>query len=253
MPTKSEEDWKEIAKQFYLRTNFPNCIGAIDGKHIRIQKPNHSGSLFYNYKNYFSIVLLAVVDADYCFTAIDVGSYGSNSDSNILKNSALGAKLIDGKLNIPQAQTLPNDENGKPMPFVIVGDEAFATSRNIVRPYPRKNLSMKQRVYNYRMCRARRMVECTFGILANKWRIFHRPLNVQTNLADDIIKSSCVLNNFVRRKDGIRVEDECYECPLVCIQQVGVRGTSSGIEARDYLADYFISPQGSLPWQYDHV
>ena len=91
-------------------------------------------------------MLLAVVDADYCFTAIDVGSYGANTDSNIPKNSALGEKLKAGNLNIPQARTLPYDENGNPMPFVIVGDEAFAQSVHIVRPYTRKKLSMEQRV-----------------------------------------------------------------------------------------------------------
>lgn len=253
MSAKSEEDWKEIAKQFYLRTNFPNCIGAIDGKHIRLQKPFNSGSLFFNYKNFFSIVLLAIVDADYCFTAIDVGSYGANTDSNILKNSTLGEKLNAGNLNIPQAQTLPYEENGKPMPFVIVGDEAFAQSKHIMRPYSRRNLSMKQRVYNYRICRARRMVECTFGVLANKWRIFHRALDLQTKLADDIVKSCCVLHNFVRRKDGIRVDDECYECPLEGLSRIGLRADSAGTEVRDYFANYFISPQGSVPWQYDSI
>lgn len=198
-------------------------------------------------------MLLAIVDADYCFTAIDVGSYGANSDSNILKNSTLGEKLKTDSLNIPQAQTLPYEENGKPMPFVIVGDEAFAQTKQIMRPYSRKNLSMKQRVCNYRICRARRMVECTFGILANKWRIFHRALNVQINLADDIVKSCCVLHNFVRRRDGIRVEDECYECPLEPISLAGLRADSAGTQVRDYFANYFTSPQGSVPWQYDKI
>lgn len=253
MPAKSEEDWKEIAKQFHIRTNFPNCIGAIDGKHIRLQKPVNSGSLFFNYKNFFSIVLLAIADADYCFTAIDVGSYGANSDSNILKHSALGEKLNAGNLNIPQAQTLPYEENGKPMPFVIVGDQAFALSKHIVRPYSTRNLSTKQRVCNYRICRARRLVECTFGILANKWRIFHRPLDVTTKLAEDIVNSCCVLHNFVRRRDGIRVADECYESPLEGISRIGVRADFSGTEVRDYFANYFISLQGSVPWQYDSI
>lgn len=253
MPAKTEEEWKEIAKQFYQRTNFPNCAGAIDGKHIRLQKPINSGSLFFNYKNFFSIVLLAIVDADYCFTAIDVGSYGANTDSNILKNSILGKKLDGNTLNIPHAQTLPNDENGNPMPFVIVGDEAFAQSKGIMRPYSKRNLTMKQRICNYRICRARRLVECTFGILANKWRIFHRPLDVQTELADDIVKSCCILHNFVRRKDGIIAEDEFYSCPLEGISSVGVRADLQGTAVRDYFANYFISPQGSVPWQYNSI
>ena len=59
LPVPSEDKWKSIAGEFYERWNSPNCIGAIDGKHVMMQCPFNSGSLFYNYKSYFSIVLLA--------------------------------------------------------------------------------------------------------------------------------------------------------------------------------------------------
>ena len=72
----SEDDWKEIAERFYACWNFPNCIGALDGKHIVIQSPSRSGSLCYNYKGTFSIVLMALVDADYKFTFIDIWTMG---------------------------------------------------------------------------------------------------------------------------------------------------------------------------------
>lgn len=93
MPEKSTEDWITIADQFYQRTNFPNVLGAVDGKHVRIIKPNNSGSSFFNYKKYFSIVLMAWVDADYKFVCVDVGSYGSSSDSSIFKQSNMGRRL----------------------------------------------------------------------------------------------------------------------------------------------------------------
>ena len=67
MPVPSEDKWKSIADEFYERWNFSNCIGAINGKHVMIQSPVNPGSLFYNYKSYFSIVLLAVASADYRF------------------------------------------------------------------------------------------------------------------------------------------------------------------------------------------
>ncbi|RVE40776.1 hypothetical protein evm_014574 [Chilo suppressalis] len=90
VPTKAE--WEEISKQFQKYTNFPNCIGAIDGKHIRIIKPNDSGSLFYNYKSYFSTVLLAVCDANYCFIAVNIGAYGKSNDSTIFQDSVFYKK-----------------------------------------------------------------------------------------------------------------------------------------------------------------
>jgi hypothetical protein len=75
MPEKTESDWVNIANDFYRRTQFPKCIGAVDGKHVRIKMPSGSGSLFYNYKH-FSILLFALVDA------VDVGAVGKSSDSN---------------------------------------------------------------------------------------------------------------------------------------------------------------------------
>jgi hypothetical protein len=125
VPQKSE-DWLRTADEFYERTNFPNCLSAVDGKHIRMCKPDDSGCLFFNYKNLFSTVLMVLVDADCCFISIHVGAYGAYSDCNILKNSNFCKKLEENHLNIPGPRPLPNEDNGTPLSFVILGDEAFA-------------------------------------------------------------------------------------------------------------------------------
>ena len=75
MSARDKNDWIRTADEFYERTNFPNCIGVVDGKHIRIRKPNESGSQFFNYKNFFSAVLMAVANADYFFISVEVGAY----------------------------------------------------------------------------------------------------------------------------------------------------------------------------------
>ena len=90
----------KIANDFYRRTQFPNCIGAVDGKHVRIKMPTDGGSLFYNYKHFFSILFLALVDANYCFIAVDVGTVGKSGDSSICKNSNIGRKLESNQLGI---------------------------------------------------------------------------------------------------------------------------------------------------------
>lgn len=71
-----QEEWKRIADGFQQQWQFPNCVGAIDGKHMRIKAPINSGSTWHNYKGFFSMVLLAICDSNYKFTWIDIGQYG---------------------------------------------------------------------------------------------------------------------------------------------------------------------------------
>lgn len=76
MPATTSQDFLAMAKEFEQKWNFPNCISAVDGKHVRIFCPRHSVSQFFNYKDFFSVVLLAFVDANYKFVMVDIGSYG---------------------------------------------------------------------------------------------------------------------------------------------------------------------------------
>lgn len=114
-----------------------------------IQAPENSGTQFHNYKGSFSIVLLAVVDARYCFRMIDVGAYGKSSDGGTLSSSAFGQALRHGTVNLPPDAPLPGAEGS--MPFVFVADEAFPLWRNMMRPFPGHNLTPEQRVFNYRL------------------------------------------------------------------------------------------------------
>lgn len=133
MPPKQTEDWENISKGFLENADFPNCIGAVDGKHIRIIKPCHSGSLYFNYKKYFSMNLLAVCDSNYKFIFVDVGSYGKSSDSTIFDRSQLRSDIEGNSLNIPQPKQITNNEIA--LPFTFIGDEAFPLSKYMQRPY----------------------------------------------------------------------------------------------------------------------
>ncbi|XP_042870250.1 putative nuclease HARBI1 [Penaeus japonicus] len=106
MPVPNEHQWKEIAKNYFEKCNIPCCVGAIDGKHCRLKCPSGTGFLFYNYKGYHSIVLLAIADANCCFTLIDVGSYGRNSDSPVFTESNMGKQFLSRNLDIPQSSEL---------------------------------------------------------------------------------------------------------------------------------------------------
>lgn len=243
----SKEKWLQIAQEFEMRANFPNCIGAVDGKHIRIIKPSHSGSIYYNYKHYFSIVLLAVCDADYKFTYVNIGAYGKDSDSSIFKDSEFFKKLSNNSLEVPENKPISRN-NPTPAPYFIVGDEAFGQTDKIMRPYAGTHLNERKINFNTRLSRARRFIECTFGILSNKWRIFHRPMNVNVQLAVGITKACCVLHNYIRERDGYKFEDTLSVTGFVNNSNCETpRATGRGSYYRDLFAEFFMS-EGRLEW-----
>ncbi|GBN21198.1 hypothetical protein AVEN_214321-1 [Araneus ventricosus] len=190
-------------------------------------------------------------DADYKFTYIDVGSYGKSSDSGIFKNSALYDQLSKGSLDIPAASPL---EGGKLFPYVILADQGFAMSENLIRPYGGKGLSDEKNIFSYRLSRERRCIECAFGIMASKWRIFYRPLNVDLELAENIVKAVCVLHNFVRRRDGHRSEyaPESEQSAFYDIENDSTsRSNPKVLDIRDQFAKYFV--KNPLEWQNEKI
>lgn len=87
---QTPEEWLAIEEGF--RKKIPRCVGALDGKHIVVKCPLHSGSKYYNYKNTYSIVLMALVDSNYNFVFADIGGQGRISDGGIFQHSLLLAK-----------------------------------------------------------------------------------------------------------------------------------------------------------------
>ena len=164
-PSTSEE-WREVADELAIRWNFHNACGAIDGKHIPIRCPKKSVSFYYNYKGFYSNILLALVDAKYKFLYVDVGANGSCSDGGVSKDTDLYKKLDRGTAGMPPAAPLPDDDT--PMPYSLIGDDAFGLCSWILKPYPHCCMTNKERIFNYRLSRARRVVENAFGILVHR-------------------------------------------------------------------------------------
>lgn len=255
MKLPSVEKWKDISERFHELWNMPNCLGSLDGKHVRIKSPDKSGSAFFNYKGYFSIVLMACADADGLFTFVSVGDYGRNSDGRVIRASGFFRALSENRLDIPPPAVLPNDENNPTFPMFFIGDEAFPLNKHIMRPYPRKVLDNPKRVFNYRLSRARKSVECAFGMLVSKFRIFEKQINCQPDKAVDIVKAACILHNFIRKHDGIfsfpteQDADDAYSVLPGLHQEHHGRSETNASDIRDRLRAYFLKPENALPWQ----
>lgn len=220
------------------------------------EKPKNSGSLFFNYKKDFSVVLLALVDADYKFVTVDIGAYGKNSDGAIFRDSQLGKSLYDDKLDIPPSKLLPN--SNIELPHVIVADEAFPLYKHIMRPYP--GTQLRQNVSNkiYRHSRARRVSENAFGILAKKFRIYSQKLQISPEHLDKVIMATVCLHNFLRGDDENlwqpgELETNDTTLGMQDIPRVGGNATNEAFAIRDSFNSYFNSNEGRVLWQNDII
>jgi len=242
LPAPNEQIWNESVEGFSKVWGFPNCLGSIDGKHIKVKCPSNSGSSYFCYKNFFSIVLLAVVDPYYKFMVVDIGSYGRHSDSAIFENSAFFQQYIDGKTILP-SKPLPGTDN--PVPHVFIGDEGFALQTYLMRPYPKATMisDIKKKNFNMRLSRARRVVENAFGILAMKWRAFLRSIETDVKTAECIVKAACCLHNYIMIKNNntfIESEEQTETIrALSDMRSTNRRTNTAAFEIREQFASYF--------------
>ncbi|KAF4530371.1 hypothetical protein B566_EDAN018515 [Ephemera danica] len=260
-PNRSE--WKRIADDFNLLWNFPYCCGSIDGKYAYLQAPPKSGSTYFCHKKMFSIVLMAICDANYKFLWVDIGAPGSESAGGVLQRSELGLALHNHVLNLPTATNLPNT-NIK-FPYFFVGDEAFPLGPSLMRPYPGQFLPNHKKVLNYRLSRARRTIENSFGILVARWRIFKKPIQASLETTKSITKACICLHNFIMMSP-----DSSTYCPSTLIATTNTRQWAKemeecalgrlqveehldgGSQLRDILATYVMT-SGRVHWQQERV
>lgn len=151
----------------------------------------------------FSVVLMAIVDANYNFIYADVGCQGRISDGGVFRNTTLYQKLQNNELNLPNDQCLPGSQQN--MPFVFVADDAFPLQRHIMKPYPGTHArGSEKRIYNYRLSRARRIVENAFGILSAVFRVLRKPMLLQPDKASLIIMTCVNLHNYLMKRKASR-------------------------------------------------
>lgn len=267
---RTEEEWKNIAVDFERQWNFPHCLGAMDGKHVTIVAPNGRGSEFYNYKGTHSMVLLAIVNANYQFIMCDFGTNGRVSDGGVLKNTKFFETLENNTLQIPRASQVTN--SSRELPYVFVADDAFSLRADTMKPFRQADLiSQDRKIYNYRVSRARRIVENAFGILASRFRIFHTAINLQCKSIESIVMACCVLHNFLMKSvPSLYSTPECFDRENTDdgISELGLDTRDSQMfelqrsnpgsiprlakQVREDFMRYFVH-EGAVPWQHNFI
>lgn len=137
--------------------------------------------------------------------------------------SHLGYAIENNKLNIPAPTNLPMSQ--KIVPYVFVADDAFGLKTHTMKPFPSQYLPLDERIFNYRLSRARRVIENAFGIAASRFTIFRRPIVANVQKTTEITEAVVSLHNFLIRNNS---SNACRYCPRGFIDQENATGITVG-------------------------
>ncbi|XP_057308742.1 uncharacterized protein LOC130647044 [Hydractinia symbiolongicarpus] len=271
---ENKDDWLEIASEFETMWQFPNCIGGMDGNHIALYHPKLSGSTYYNYKGFFSLVLLGIIDARYRFIFVDIGCQGRLSDGGVFRRCEFFRGLSTNSIDLPERRKLPNisgiddsflnPECDQPLlPYVLVADDAFPLTEYCMKPYAQKGLTESKRIFNYRLSRARRTSENAFGILVNRFRCLTAKLNVLPESAVKVTLATCALHNMLctmsmqtyTNAEGPEIKDNIFNNLSSLSPMEGTKSRNFSTRAeniRNSFSDYF-QGIGQVHWQWNQV
>lgn len=231
----------------------------------------NSGTEYFNYKSNFSIVLFALVDGDCNFMFADVGCQGRISDGGVFQGSKLHSMLTENTLGLPVAEELPG--RSMQIPYFFAGDSAFALSEHLMKPYAGDFPNgTPQRIFNYRLSRARRIVENAFGISSAVFRVLRKPMLLVPEKAEVIVMTVILLHNYLRThspnlytpagidhevngilNEGSRgIHGENNMTSLFPVKHVPRRSTNYSQKIRDEIADYCMK-EGFLEWQHKYT
>ena len=210
---------------FRTKWNMVQCAGAIDGCHIPVKPPALSHTDFYNRKGWYSIVLQAVVDHQYLFRDVTVGWPGSVHDARVLANSQLYRKAINKDILNTNAVNILGREI---FPF-LVGDSAYPLSTWIMKHFAHNStLTDGQKLFNYRLSRARIVVENAFGRLKARWRRLMKQNDMDTTRVPQVVLACCILHNIceIHGDSFINTWLECARDDQPSSTAIPVTGTS---------------------------
>lgn len=169
----------------------------------------------------------------------------------------LGQAIRNEVFDIPPPKALPDSDVMSP--FVILGDEAFPLMENLMKPYARQQslVDRTKAIFNYRLSRARRIVENSFGILAQHFHVFHTPINVNIDTIENLVTSTCILHNLICiESKGASMEDAgTPSSKMDSLEEFNESLEPNGgnpQQVRDNFKDY-LNGVGAVSWQNETI
>lgn len=200
---------------------------------------------------------MAVVDANYKFIYADVGCQGRISDGGVFRNTSFYQAMESNSFNLPQEAPLPITNSSAP--YVFVADDAFPLMKNIMKPYAGSwQKGTKERSFNYRLSRARRVVENSFGILSSIFRVLRKPMLLNPEKATLVVLACLYLHNFLRSgkssennfdTENMGISDSYSDMSFVPFRRIPRKSAENCKKIRDTFAEYCMRER--VPWQDD--
>lgn len=174
--------------------------------------------------------------------------------------------MVQNLLDVPVPKPLPGES--EVAPYVLVADDAFPLKTYIMKLFPFRNLSTPQRIFNYRLSRARRIIENVFGIAAARFRILRKPIDVEPAKVIKIVLAICALHNFLVTNNGCANKDVDHEVDGQMVPGLWRRSvvdmeptprlnagrpSENAVNVRLRLMNHFQSDHGSVPWQINSI
>ena len=209
---------------------------------------------------------------------VDIGESGRQNDGGVFAKSNIGICTKNQTLDFPEPEKLRHCDTV--LPYDFIGDDAFPMGPNLMKPYPRYNLDDQSKlIANYRFSRARRIIESSCGILAARFRFFRHPVHAKVETVQNITKACVALHNYLMADKSFEKDNYCPPPPpppdyqavngqrygewravtendngLASLTQAGSNDYSKDAkQIKDNFCQYFNSPEGEVPWQYDMI
>ena len=192
---KTEDMFREKIIDMDERWQFPCSWAAVDGCHLPLKCPpggQTTAKEYHNFKNFYSVVLMALVDAKYRFIWASVGYPGNSHDSIIFQSTHLWQEITENQA-IPLIGKDVDSVNIQP---VILGDGAFPLKSWLMKPYGNAAMTSQQKYFNYRLSRARMVTEAAYGQLKGRWRLMHRKSESTKEVVRATALACIVLHNI---------------------------------------------------------